>query len=262
MKILLITGDHPRHIFFIDSLKKNFDHVKNIIVKRESFKKPNIKKIDKKNKKLYEKHFKDREKEEIKYFRKKSHTFDLKIKQSEINGLKLLNYVKLYKPNIVITFGIGIIKERIIKKLPKNTLNFHLGLSPKYRGTATLFWPFYFLEPQYCGFTFHKLDKDPDSGDILHQNVPRLKRGDKIHTVACKTIKKGIKDIIAILKLIDNKKKKFLYVKQKFSGKNFLKSDFKAQHLELIYKFYKNNIVDMYLAGKLVKKKPRLIKFF
>ena len=36
--------------------------------------------------------------------------------------------------------------ENIVQK--KN-LNLHLGLSPWYKGSATLFWPFYFLQPNY-----------------------------------------------------------------------------------------------------------------
>ena len=39
--------------------------------------------------------------------------------------------------------------------LPKEKINLHLGLSPWFKGSVTLFWPFYHLMPQFCGSTFH-----------------------------------------------------------------------------------------------------------
>ena len=147
------------------------------------------------------------------------------------------------------------LSKNVIKLLPKHTINLHLGLSPRYRGTATLFWPFYFLEPQYAGFTFHKLSKDPDSGAILHQGVPQLNKGDKIHTVSCKVVLKACNDLIKLLRIF--KKKKWKYEKQKNSGKNFLTKDFLPEHLNVIYKLYKNKIVDLYLKKKNSSKKTK-----
>ena len=72
----------------------------------------------------------------------------------------------------------------------------HLGLSPRYRGSATLFWPFYFLEPQYCGITFHYLLDEPDAGDIIHQTLADLELNDEIFDVAWKLIIKATKEII------------------------------------------------------------------
>ena len=51
-----------------------------------------------------------------------------------------------------------------------------------------MFWPFYFLEPAMAGTTYHIIDKYVDTGEILHNNVPKLKKGDGLHDVACKAI--------------------------------------------------------------------------
>ena len=129
----------------------------------------------------------------------------LRIKRKDLNGKKMTNFLKRKKFDVAIVFGVGMLSKNVIKLLPKHTINLHLGLSPRYRGTATLFWPFYFLEPQYAGFTFHKLSKDPDSGAILHQGVPQLNKGDKIHTVSCKVVLKACNDLIKLLNIFKKK---------------------------------------------------------
>ena len=42
-------------------------------------------------------------------------------------------------------------------------------LSPWYKGTATHFWPSYFLEPEFTGVAIHELSKKIDSGPLVHQ---------------------------------------------------------------------------------------------
>ena len=262
MKILIISGDHPRHIYFHKKIieQKNID-VKSIILKRESFSKPKIFSKNKKHIFLLKKHFEDRDKEEKIFF---SDNIKLKnffsVDKSNFNS-KILNHLKKNRNyKVVIIFGTHMINKELRKYMPKNTINLHLGLSPNYRGTATLFWPFYFLEPQFAGFTFHKLGDAPDTGEILHQGSPNLERGDKIHTVACKTVVKATKDISILLK--NFKLKKWKYARQKTSGKNFQTKDFHPCHLDVIYNKFNNRIVDMYLDKKLSIKKPKLINFF
>ena len=63
-----------------------------------------------------------------------------------------------------------------------------MGLIPYYKGSITMFWPFYFLEPNMAGTTFHIIDKYVDTGEILHNNTPNLERGDGLHDVASKAI--------------------------------------------------------------------------
>ena len=50
--------------------------------------------------------------------------------------------------------------------------------------------------------------------------------------------------------------------KQKGTGKNFLNSDFKPEHLRLIYNTFNDDIVNHYLQGKLNPKSPNLIRQF
>ena len=101
----------------------------------------------------------------------------------------------------------NLIKENIMNIMPKLSINLHLGLSPWYRGSATLFWPFYNLQPQFAGSTFHQIVNEPDAGDILHQTIPVLKKGDTLHEVAAKVVIQSTVDAVKLLKIIEKDKK-------------------------------------------------------
>ena len=205
--------------------------------------------------------------------------------QSQLNNRKqVLGFIKEINPDIALIFGCGMIKGELAQALPELTINLHLGLSPRYRGAATLFWPFYFLEPQWAGCTFHKIVDEPDAGDILHQCVPELAKGDGVHDVAAKAVVKATDDMIKLLGMWDAEKISYRYTysisptgktvttepeeineswkfhPQTTTGKNFLARDFQPSHPRMIYETYNNDIVDQYLDGNLKQHKPRLVR--
>ena len=156
-------------------------------------------------------------------------------------------------------FGPDLIKEPFYSQLPKDSINLHLGLSPRYRGAAGLFWPFYFLEPNLAGSTFHHIVSEPDAGEVIHQSLPILDEEDSIHDVGCKTVVTSTQDMCKLLE-IRQKKGCWKKYKQKGTGKNFLESDFKPEHLRLIYDLFNDEIVKEYLQGKIISKKMNIIK--
>jgi methionyl-tRNA formyltransferase len=264
MKILLLIGDHPRHIYLYKFLKKKNFNILGIVMEREDHIPPipeNLKKVDKIN---FKKHFIDRYKIETKYFGKLDKDLFLKknlmlVKRKELNSRRVEHFIRKEKPDVCIVFGTMILKKKILEVLPYNTINLHLGLSPRYKGSATLFWPFYFLEPQYAGVTIHKVSNKVDSGGILHQILPKLSSEDGIHDVSCKLIKKACLDITKLLLLL--RKKKWIYIKQANNGKLFLKKDFRVEHLRVIYNLFNNKIVNFFLKKK-YRKYPTIISAF
>lgn len=243
-------GNHLRHKYYINQISKffNFDFIvcqgreKSILEVPEG-----LDEIDRKN---WIEHFNERDKTEKEYFKEYEipDTDILYVEdQNDMHSQKTIKFIKNhkfdYKNDIVLVFGTGIIRESITKHLPYKTINMHLGLSPRYRGAATLFWPFYFLEPQYCGVTFHYLLDEPDAGDVIHQTLADLKLNDQIFDVAWKLIIKATKEIIDLL-IIYNNGTEFKEYKQTSTGKNFLERDFKPEHLRTIYQVFKNNLVD------------------
>ena len=86
-------------------------------------------------------------------------------------------------------FNYGYIQNLKGKKIKLYAWNVHGGLSPWYRGGATLFWPTYMLQPEYTGMTFHETTEKVDAGNIVYQNSAKLREEDGIHENACRLIK-------------------------------------------------------------------------
>ena len=263
LKILWLGGNHCRHLYYANSIQEKYKFSGGIIEVREnSLPDPpeNIQDLDRNN---FINHFDERKRCEKKYFGDQDYPKCnlLEVNESELNSEKAKNFIDEIRPDLALIFGTGMVREPIISSLPENTINLHLGLSPRYRGSATLFWPFYFLEPNYAGITFHYITDEPDAGDIIHQLTPQLEIGDGIHDVSCKAIISAANDAIKLIEKFYQNKTLIKY-KQKATGKNFLTNDFKPEHLRMIYNVYNNNIVDYYINGSLKCRQPKLIKQF
>jgi methionyl-tRNA formyltransferase len=171
---------------------------------------------------------------------------------SEIN--RQVDFVREINPDIVLVFGCGMIRPPLYHVLPSATINLHLGLSPRYRGAATLFWPFYFLEPAWAGATFHRIVNEPDAGDVIHQVVPiMLSAVDTIHDVACKVVFEAAEAMVRLLGMDAWKSRP-----QRATGKCFLSSDFQPAHLRLIYDTWDDKIVSAYLKGDIEPRQPKV----
>jgi len=267
LKILFIGGNHLRHLYYLNEINKIFPITSAIIENRVNGTSEKIpvppSELSDHDKNNFLQHFSQRLETEKVFFGNQilPDIPILNIEESELNSQKTTNFVKLAKPDIALIFGCHLIKDPLLSVLPKHSINLHGGLSPRYRGTATMFWPFYFLEPNHVGTTFHYIVSEPDAGNVIHQSTPTLDYGDKIHDVACKTILESAKDAIKLIEIF-KRNKKWNVFKQKYTGKNFLENDFRAEHLRIIYDLYSNEIVDHFLDKKFKPKHPNLIKQF
>jgi methionyl-tRNA formyltransferase len=258
MKIFWIGGNQPRHLYYINEIAKHFEVMGGIMQVRES--QPEMKiTLFPRDQRNMTRHFWDRQQAEEKYFgEQKEPVFPLlKVDKRTLNDIDSVKMVEKYKPDLVLVFGCGMIREPLFSVLPKDTINLHLGLSPRYRGAATLFWPFYFLEPNWAGTTFHYIVNTPDGGDIIHQCIPKLEKDDGIHDVGAKCVLESTTEALRLLKIYPNWQK---FPQRPESGKNFLESDFKPQHLRFIYDIYGNEIVEQFLSGKIESKEPKLLR--
>ena len=266
MKLLWIGGDHPRHLYYFNRIRQEFQIHGALIEKRESMKpRPpdGLSRIDWEN---FVKHFDKRDEAESKHFGEQhlpdSPEFSMmEVRSEDLNGQPSAHFLKSINPDMVLIFGCALIRAPLFNALPRNSINLHLGLSPRYRGAATLFWPFYFLEPNHAGCTFHYIISEPDAGDVIHQMVPQLEPGDGIHDVACKAVIDAAEAAVTLLRIFD-KEGTWRAMKQRFSGKNFQSSDFRPEHLRVIYNLYDDDIVRHYIEGALTVKSPNLLKQF
>jgi folate-dependent phosphoribosylglycinamide formyltransferase PurN len=250
MKIALFTGHHPRHRYLMNILKTNnlLDFL--VIENRESHKPEFPVKSNKKYVKLFNKHFQKREDVEHIVFGNNDIKFHNKlfVDSNKINDKKNIDKFKNNNIDLIITTGIGVLSSETIKSLGCPIWNIHGGLSPQFKGAITHFWPSYLLKPQYTGCTIHFIEPKIDAGEIIHQTPAVLERGDGLHMLASKSLKKGYDSIITLIEYF-KKNNQIQSFPQKQTGKLWLKKDWKPYHLEVIYNTYSDKIVDKFLDG-------------
>lgn len=265
MKVLLFSGSHPRHLYVHRAVIKNFDVCGVISMKREGLVPSPPADASEHDKANFIRHFNDRLSVESEIFGNSTpeDVFagipSLFRDPNDLNSKETADFIVDCKPDLVLIFGTNIIKEPIMSLLPRHKWNLHLGLSPWYRGAATLFWPFYNLEPQFAGATLHQIVAEADAGAIVHQCVPELKRGDGIHNVGARTVVKATQDLVRVLKL-QQEKGRLEEFRQTTTGRLYLNRQFRPAHLRVIYDLYGNRLVDAYLDGQLGGEQPKLME--
>jgi len=264
MRVIIMTGSHPRHYYVAEQLIKTGKVVGYLIEQRGSFvpsPPPHLTEQDKQN---FVRHFHDREQSEHAMF---PETIDVpdgvsvrKVTVDQLNSAETIEWMRGLEADLLISYGVHKLSNELLDEAPAQAWNIHGGLSPWYRGTTTLFWPFYMLQPNWAGMTVHKLSSKLDAGDILHHAVPELAYGDGIHDVANKAVKQVAEDLHYILTNLQIDELNF--TPQKSAGKLFLSSEWKPEHLRVIYQLFNNDIVDHFLDGKLPKVDPPLVRAF
>lgn len=265
MKLVMIIGSHPRHMYLASEVAKTGLLAGLVIQKREPMIGEAKLELSKELQELYDYHFKLRADMEDKYFghiRKEALVSDIPsidVLPSELNGKKTISFIKDINADTIVSYGPDLFTQEMIELCPNRIFNIHGGLSPYYKGAATMFWPFYFLEPNYVGTTLHHISLKIDAGNIVHQSVPKLEYGDGMHEVACKAMVSTAKDLKEIVKMMD-RGVVLEGEKQRKNGKLFLEKDWRPEHLRLIYEVYNDKIVDEYLRGRINQgNEPKLV---
>lgn len=106
------------------------------------------------------------------------------------NGAECLRLLETLDPDIVVVYGTLIIGRKVIAA-SKRIINLHTGLSPRYRGSDTIFWPLHNGEPEHVGVTVHRLEAGLDSGPILARGRPRIEPSDDEDRLFAKSVKLG-----------------------------------------------------------------------
>ncbi|SOB91361.1 formyl transferase-like protein [Ureibacillus xyleni] len=264
MRVLLLTGSHPRHLYLVNKLMELDIVAAHVMEVRESFV-PNppehLEEIDREN---FIRHFADRDEAENRHFEGHTEVLGqvptLKVSLQELNSEETIKWVCNQTFDIAISYGVHKLSNELLNVLGKHAWNVHGGLSPWYKGNTTLFWPFFMLRPNWAGMTVHRLSSRLDAGDIVHHSLPLLEYGDGLHDVACKAVKQVASDLGEILTTLPLED--IQYTPQKGNGKLWVGSDWMPQHLRFVYNTYNNDIVDYYLDGKLPQIEPTIISAF
>jgi len=264
--VLFICGDHPRNLYLMHSVFREYGLVGLVLENREEFIPSPDLQWSHENQENFIRHFASREVSEKRFFDGDYNIDDndcptLHVNSKTLNSEKTIRFISEINPDIVVLYGASIINRPLLNSLPKYTINLHSGLVPRYKGHASTFWSFYFLEPNWAGGTYHIVSEKLDSGDIIHQMVPELEYGDTLHDVACKVTMIAANDILKIIDYYD-RHHNISSCSQPSSGRLFVSKDFNPDLLKVIYEYYDDKIVDYYLDGKITPRQVKLLTLY
>ena len=152
------------------------------------------------------------------------------------------------RPDVVLVFGTGILREPFLSAFAGRIINIHLGLSPYYRGAGTNFWPLVNREPEYVGATIHYLDEGIDTGAILAHARPPIERGDGPHDLGNKTIAAAADAWLAAARAHATGAARA--VPQWDGGRLYLRKHFNADAVRRLYRNFDTGMLDEYLAAR------------
>lgn len=264
MKVVVLTGSHPRHFYVVNRLIETGMVVGHVVEQREEFipqPPEGLQDIDREN---FIRHFADRDASEHHFFKEdsvvKENIPTLPVTLEELNSTETIEWIKSLNADVMISYGVHKLTDELLNEGPAHAWNIHGGLSPWYKGNITLFWPFYNLKPNWAGMTIHRLTAQLDGGGIVHHSVPKLAYGDGVHDVASKAVMQVAEDLQKIL--LNFNIEDISYTPQKGNGKLFTSTDWQPQHLRVVYNLFDNDIVDKYLDGELPQIEPKLVNIF
>lgn len=259
MKIVFLTGSHPRHKFIARAIASTGWLTTVVSEIREAHVPEPPEGLDEKTASLFRHHFDRREQAEHAFFGAGEwpDTAVKSIDISDLNGPVVHSILKKEQPDLLLSYGCHKLSDETLALAKGERWNIHGGLSPRYRGAITHFWPSYMLEPQMTGMTIHDLTNQLDAGDVVHQCAADLVRGDGLHELACRAVQKVGEELPAVIQKLASgqtiEKKA-----HKTSGKIWPSSDWRPEHLHLIYETYQDRIVDKYLDGVFTHRAPNL----
>jgi len=161
MKIIILTTLTPHHIYFVKKVSEHFG-IHTTILEKESLVPPfNTYHSFEKEREQYER--KELLQEEKLCFARYSKTIEF----NRINDPACVEFLSKEKPDVIIVFGTGIIKNAIIEKCREGIINLHGGDPQFYRGLDSHLWAIYHKEFSMLKVCLHKVNNILDDGGII-----------------------------------------------------------------------------------------------
>ena len=264
MKTVVFSGTHIRHRYFASSIEATGTVVHQFVETRESQvpeRPPSRGSLDA----IVNRHFVLRREAEEEFFGEALSLSQTLVESTHFSTKDatsirhVVSILKSIRPDLLVCFGTKIIPAEIIQRVPV-ALNLHGGLSPWFRGAATMFWPSYFLMPAYTGTTLHYMIQSPDAGAIVHQTGSVMREGDGLQMFSTRTLAAGIHETRLLVEEFSKQGHIPKGQSQLTAGRLFLERDWQPAHCKLIYETYDDRIVDSYLNGELERREPKLVR--
>lgn len=127
--------------------------------------------------------------------------FDGKPAQSEglavhrvnsVNTPECIAILKRLEPGVVLVMGTRIIAPSVLRAVAVPFINYHAGITPKYRGVHGGYWALASADGENFGATVHLVDDGIDSGGILYQARGRPAEADNFSTYPYRQLSIGL----------------------------------------------------------------------
>jgi methionyl-tRNA formyltransferase len=252
MRAIVLTSTFRRHMFVANRLAAGCDVVG--AWQEEKTFRPEGYAADAEAEAVIQKHFAARDASEEQYF---SDAASLHLDRGALHRVvpggqcsdaEEVALMTRARPDVVLVFGTGILREPFLSAFAGRILNIHLGLSPYYRGAGTNFWPLVNREPEYVGATIHYLDAGIDTGPILAHARPAIDRADGPHDIGNKTIVAAAETLLRAATA--HVAGAALAVPQWGGGRLYQRKDFSADAVRALYTNFSTGMIDEYLAER------------
>ena len=261
--MIAITGDHPRHKYLVSKLAEAGLLSGWIIERRKPFVPSAPAGLSDHLTRLFDLHFARREEAEMRFFEHATAPDDVpthEVSAESLNDAATVDFIKRIAPRLALSYGCHKLSDELMAAAAGTTFwNTHGGLSPQYRGVTTHFWPSYLLEPQMTGMTMHETTSHIDGGAVIHQTAAlEMHREDGLHDLAARVLK-GYADEIPALLATALEGDLPAGQPQKSSGKIWIGSDWRPEHLPLIYDVWEDRICAAVADGQIEGRVPTCV---
>jgi methionyl-tRNA formyltransferase len=96
------------------------------------------------------------------------------------NSPEFLAAIGRLKPSAILLAGCRLLSRKTLAALPCPVLNYHAGITPKYRGMNGGYWALATGDAQNFGATVHLVDAGVDTGEVLYQLRAKPGPGDNL----------------------------------------------------------------------------------
>lgn len=100
------------------------------------------------------------------------------------NSPELVDVLAGIQPDVVLLNGCRLLSKRTLDGIACPVLNYHAGITPKYRGMNGAYWALATGDAENFGATVHMVDAGVDTGDVLYQVRGKPKPGDNLTNYA------------------------------------------------------------------------------
>jgi methionyl-tRNA formyltransferase len=252
MRAILLTSTFRRHVFVANTVAARCDLV-GVWQEEKSFR-PERYAANAEDEAVIQRHFASRDESEVAHFashdtlRVGAQAVHRMVPVGGCNDPAEVALMVATRPDVVLVFGTGILREPLLSAFEGRLINIHLGLSPYYRGAGTNFWPLVNREPEYVGATIHYLDAGIDTGPMLAHARPTVTRGDGPHDVGNKTIVAAADALLrAAASHVAGTARP---VPQWTGGRLYQRKDFSADAVRTLYRNFDTGMIDEYLAAR------------